>query len=179
MQKERIETPRLFLGKAAPADTQALYDNLWSQEESARYMLWQPVGSMEEAQERMKRTIEFQKDHLAYTVYEKASRQAIGFAGIVEIADKVYEDTGIAVGPQFVRRGYGKEILNALVKYCFDELGAVKMVCSCRSQNTASRNLQLSCGFRYSHSELRTDRRNGTDYTVEFYELHNGKQPEN
>ena len=108
-----------------------------------------------------------------YFVYEKKSGQAIGFAGMMEIAPNVYEDTGIAIGPAFVRKGYGRQILMALVNLAFEELGATKFVASCRSQNDASRQLQLACGFVYSHSEDRTDPRNGEPYVLEFYELEN------
>ena len=86
------------------------------------------------------------------------------------------EDTGIAIGPAFVRKGYGRQILMALVNLAFEELGATKFVASCRSQNDASRQLQLACGFVYSHSEDRTDPRNGAPYVLEFYELENNKK---
>lgn len=52
-------------------DLNDMYKNIWSQEESAKYMLWQPVKNIEEAEERMKRTIEYQKDKIAFLVYKK------------------------------------------------------------------------------------------------------------
>lgn len=48
-------------------------------------------------------------------MYEKSSGQAIGFAGMEEMEPGVYEDMGIALGPDFVGRGYGKQIVNAMV----------------------------------------------------------------
>ena len=157
--------------KAAFEDWKELYDNIWSHAESARYMLWRVPEGEVQAQERMRRTIEYQKEHMAYTVYEKSSGLAIGFAGMEEIAPQVYEDTGIAVGPMFVGRGYGKEILRAFVKYAFEELAAERFVCSCRSENEASRKLQQSCGFGYTHSEERIDKGKEQKYVLEFYEL--------
>lgn len=88
-----------------------------------------------------------------------------------EIEEGVYEDTGIAIGVRFVRQGYGKQVLTALVKHCFQVRGAEKFVCSCRSENAVSKRMQLSCGFIYSHSEKRIDKRNGKEYILEFYEL--------
>ena len=90
---------------------------------------------------------------------------------MTKVAENVYEDTGIAIGPDFVRKGYGRQVLMALVKQAFDELGAEKFIASCRSHNNASRQLQLACGFTYSHSENRIDPRDETDYVLEFYEL--------
>ncbi len=171
MYKERIETKDLILKKASMDDLNDMYKNIWSQKESARYMLWLPTKNIQEAEERMKRTIEFQKGKLAYLVYEKKSGQAIGFAGMKEIEDKVYEDCGIAIGIKFVRRGYGKQIFMALVKYCFEDLGAIKIVCSCRSENIASKKLQESCGFYYTHSQSMSDKRDGLKYMIDFHEL--------
>ncbi len=171
MYKEQIETKELVLKKASMKDVNDMYINIWSQEESAKHMLWIPTKNIEEAKDRMIRTIEYQKDKIAYLVYEKKSGQAIGFAGMKEIADKVYEDSGIAIGANFVGRGYGKQILSALVDYCFNNLGAIKIVYSCRSENIVSKKLQQSCGFHYTHSQPMVDKRNGLNYVLDFYEL--------
>ena len=78
-----------------------------------------------------KRTIKFQKQHLvSFVVYDKKSKQAIGQAGFFEKENGVYEDCGIGIGPKFVRKGYGKQILNSLVAYMFDELEATKIICN-------------------------------------------------
>lgn len=168
----RLETKDLIMKAAEFEDWKEIYTNLWCHEESAKYMLWQPTKTEEDAQERMRRTIAFQKKcNSAWFVYEKQSGQAIGFAGMTEIEEGVWEDTGVAVGPAFVGKGYGKQILTALVRHCFETRKAKKVVCSCRSGNVPSRKLQLSCGFRYTHSESRVDNRNGEAYTLEFYEL--------
>ena len=171
MYKEKIETKDLVLKKASMDDLNDMYKNIWSQEESAKYMLWIPTKNIEEAEDRLKRTIEFQKDKFAYLVYEKKSGQAIGFAGMKEIRDKVYEDSGIGIGLKFVRHGYGKQILMALVEYCSEDLRAIKIVCSCRSENIASKKLQQSCGFNYTHSQTMDDKRDGIKCMLDFYEL--------
>ncbi|MDF2545097.1 MAG: hypothetical protein K0S47_4815 [Herbinix sp.] len=172
MYKEQIETKDLVLKKASMNDVNDMYINIWSQEETAKHMLWIPTKNMEEANDRMIRTIEFQKDKIAYLVYEKKSGQAIGFAGMKEVENKVYEDSGIAIGPHFVGFGYGKQILTALINYCFEDLGAMKIVYSCRSENIASKKLQQSCGFHYTHSHPMVDKRNGLQYVLDFYELY-------
>lgn len=166
-----LETKELILKAAEFKDWKDLYENIWSRQDSTKYMLWKPTCSDEEARERMERTLAWQKkNELAYTVYEKKSGKAIGFAGMTLIQEGVYEDTGIAVGPDFVGRGYGKQILQALTKQAFEELHAVKFVCSCREKNIASKALQLSCGFAYTHSQDRTDPETGETYVLEFYE---------
>lgn len=162
------ETNRLILKKAEFPDWEQMYRNVWQHAQTARYMLWSVTTNEEDAKERMRRTIAFQRDHFAWTVYEKASGQAIGFAGFRE-ENGVCEDSGICVGPAFVGKGYGKEILNALVDISSVQCGAREFIVSCRSENAASRGMILGCGFRFSHQEPRIDSRDGTAYTLEFY----------
>lgn len=167
-----METRDLILKKAESDDWPDIYENLWRHAESAKHMLWKPSHSAEEAKVRIEKVIAYQKTKpFEFFVYEKKSGKAIGFAGMKQISDKVYEDTGIAIGPAFVGKGYGKQILMEFVRFAFEELGAEKFVTSCRSKNIASRQLQLSCGFTYSHSEDRVDPRTGNAYVLEFYEL--------
>lgn len=168
-----IETKDLVLRKALFEDWTDIYRNVWSCEETARYMLWKVTDSEKEAKERMFRTIKFQSENNAWIVCEKQCGQAIGWAGMLPVSDGVYEDCGIAVGPEFVGKGYGKQVLNALVDYAFETLGAKTFVASCRSQNAASRGMILSCGFIFTHSENRVDPRNGSPYVLEFYRLEN------
>ena len=166
-----IETKDLILRKAVFDDWKDLYENIWRHAESAKYMLWKPTASEEEAKARMMRTIDYERNHEGgFIVQEKASGRAIGFAGITEIGPGTFEDTGIAIGPGFVRRGYGKQVVNALVDFAFGTLDGERFVYSCRERNEASIALASSCGFVYTHSELRNDPRNGEEYTINFYE---------
>lgn len=165
-----LETKDLVIKKAEQKDWRDMYHNLWCHSESAKHMLWNVTTSEEAAQARMERTITFQATHeYQWNVYEKKSGQAIGFAGLEQLEEYVYGETGIAIGPAFTRRGYGKQILDALVEFARDELGAKRFVASCRSANEASKGLILSCGFSYSHSEEKVDARNGERYMLEYY----------
>lgn len=166
----RIETKDLILNKPKFAHWRQLYENIWSKPESAQYMLWDVTETEKAAQERMERTIAFQKENDAWVVYEKKSGQAIGFAGMMPLADGVWEDCGIAVGPAFTGKGYGKQLLNALTHYAAAIYGAQRFVVSCRSENAPSRGMILSCGFQYTHREDRVDSRNGQEYVLEFYQ---------
>ena len=165
-----IETKDLILRRGAFDDWKAMYENVWRHPQTARYMLWDVTTSEEDARARMERTIRWQSEHHAYFVEEKSSGQCIGFAGFIELAPGVYEDTGVALGPDFVGRGYGKQVLNGLLSIAFDQLNGQVFIGSARPENAASIALQRSCGFHYTHSESRTDPRNGDEYTLNFYE---------
>lgn len=164
------ETDRLILRKAEIRDWEPMYRNVWSHSETAKYMLWSVTASEEAARERIQKTIDFQQTHNAWLVVEKISGQPIGFAGLRE-ENGICEDTGICVGPAYVGKGYGQEILNELVRISRAALGAREFIVTCSSENDASRRMILGCGFQFSHREPRTDQRDGTDYLLEFYRM--------
>ena len=121
-----LETKDLILDKAKEADWTDMYRNVWSRPEIARYTQWRISPSEEDAKERILKTIEFQKHHDTYFVYEKSSGKPIGFAGVEQLASDVYEEAGICLGPDYVGKGYGKQILQCLIDYCKREYGAAE-----------------------------------------------------
>ncbi len=163
-----METNDIILGKAKFEDWAAMYRNVWSREETARYMVWRLSESEEDAKIRILKSIEHQKNHDTYLVYSKKSGEAIGFAGVEKTAPHSYRETGIALGPEYTGRGYGKQVLRLLLENCAS-LGGKEFWYSCRSENSVAKGLALSMGFEYKHSEKRTDPRNGEIYRLEFY----------
>ena len=171
LKRERgalLETPDLLLAKASPADWRGLYRNVWSHAETARYMLWSVTTSAAEARARLTRTLAWQQTHEAFTVYLRKTGEAIGFAGFRFVGAETAEDTGVALGPAFVRKGYGTQIVRALCARA-KALGAKTMILSAREQNAASRGLIESLGFRRTETEPRTDERDGSAYRLIFY----------
>ena len=163
-----METRDLILDKACFKDWADLYRNIWSQPETAQYMLWIVTDSEEEARARMERTIAWQSGHDVWTVYEKSGGQAIGWAGLEELSPGVWQETGIALGPDFVGRGFGRQILGLLMELA-RERGGTEFRCSVWSENTASKALITSCGFTLAAAGPCIDRRNGRPYVLETY----------
>ncbi|HAJ66186.1 MAG TPA: GNAT family N-acetyltransferase [Clostridiales bacterium] len=167
--KERLETPRLLLRKGMLSDWESLWRNVWSRPEAARYMLWSVTESAEEARARMARTIEWEKTHpWKYCVEEKASGRVIGWAGVEPLREGVWGETGIALGPDYWRRGYGREILETLCELCRG-MGAKRFVAAAREENFASNALIRERGFFFDRSEERVDERNGESYFMNWY----------
>lgn len=164
-----MEKLDIRLGKARYSDWEAMYRNVWSRTETARYMHWEITTSAQEAQAKMERTILYQKTHDTYLVYELSSGQAIGFAGVERLSEHVYCDAGIALGPEYVGKGYGKQILLVLLEYCRSFWSAKEFLYSTKSTNTASRSLAISCGFSYLHSERKIDSLIGEPYELMVY----------
>ncbi len=167
--KAMIETQSLILDKAKFADWKEMYDNVWSRPESARYMAWDITTSEEDARIRIRKTITFQKEHDAWLVYEKSSGRAIGFAGVEEIEPYIYQETGICLGPDYVGKGFGKQILQGLIQYCKEEYGAREFRYSTREENRASNLLAKSTGFTLISSEHKVSSKDGRCYNFLQY----------
>ncbi len=163
-----METRDLILDKARFADWEDLYRNVWSRPETARYMLWRVTTSETEAKARMERTVAWQRDHDVWTVYEKAGGQAIGWAGLAELAPGIWQETSIALGPDYVGRGYGRQLLDLLVEIALDR-GGTEFRCSTRAGNTASQALIRSRGFTLTAARPCIDSRDGRPYVLEVY----------
>ena len=158
-------TQDLILRKARFDDWPAIYHNVWSRPESFRYMLLETTGSEPEAQDRIRRTIEFQKDRHAYFVCLKSTGQAIGFTGIAPLEEGEWEETGICLGPDFCGRGYGWQVLQSLLALA-KELGAKTFRYSSWEENAASRALAAKAGFTQYDSQPCTRPRDGQEYVL-------------
>ena len=166
-----IETKDLILDKGKYEDWQAMYRNVWSRPESFRYMLPELSPSEAEAQDRMRRTMAFQAEReTAYTVFLKSAGEAIGFGGIAPLGGEVWEETGICLGPDFWGRGFGWQILRALLDHA-GELGAKEFVYSAWEENAASRALAAKAGFRQYAREEHTRPHDGRRYTLLKFRL--------
>lgn len=166
-----LETKDLFLDKAKFSDWETMYRNVWSQPESARYMAWRVTTSEEDAKIRIQKTIDFQKTNDTYLVYKKTTSEAIGFAGVEQLAFRTYQEAGICLGSKFVGKGYGKQILLCLIRYCKEEFGAKEFIYSTRDSNKASIGLALSLGFQLIGTEEKQDKRDNQIYILQKYSL--------
>lgn len=166
-----IETESLILDKAKFSDWKEMYCNVWSQPGSAKYMLWNITTSEENAKIRIMKTIAFQKEHDTWLVYEKSSGKAIGFAGVEKVEPYIYQEAGICLGPNYVGKGFGKQILQGLIQYCKEEFGAKEFIYSTREENIASNRLAGALGFTVISSTPKKDSKDGHNYNLLKYSL--------
>ena len=89
--------------------------------------------------------------------------------------------TGYWIGAPFARQGYMREAIGALVHYAFNTLDLSRVEAGCLPENTPSRRLLESCGYKYEgvaqsylqiggrwrnhvlYANLRSDRRGRSD----------------
>ena len=167
----KIETDRLVLRKAKISDLDNIYNNVWSDSSIADNMLWEVTKSKADAIDRLNRTIKYQNNHYAYIVCLKDTDEAIGFVGIFEKGEDIYEDTGICISKKYQNRGYGKETLKAIIDLVFNKLTGKKLLYSCFSTNIKSRKLCTSLGFKFGYSENTIRKYDNKVFIVDYYYL--------
>lgn len=170
-RKERLETRDLILKKATYEDWKAMYANVWSHQESAKYMHWNVMTSQEEAKIRILKTIEYQKSHDSWLIFDRLAGIAIGFAGVEQAEPGIWRETGICIGPMFTEKGFGKQILCCLMDYCREDQEAYEFWYSCREHNEASKALAESMGLTLRRAERKTDERDGSEYLSLKYSI--------
>ena len=168
---DRIETKNLVLRKAKESDLDAIYRNIWSDSSVAETMMWKPTGSYEEAVDRLKRTLLYQSQYPAFFVCLKETDEPIGFAGMREAEPGVYEETGICVAVKCQNRGFGKEILGALLELAFVHYEGDRFIYAFMQHNIRSKNVCLRHGFQYLGKGIEVREWDQKEHTCEYYYL--------
>ena len=83
---------------------------------------------------------------------EKMTDEAIGMCAIAESDPGHFDECGICIGTRYHGRGYGKEIVALLLDLAFRKLGAADFRYGYDPDNTPSRRLAASFGFRFDKS---------------------------
>lgn len=165
-----LETKDLILKSGSESDWESLYECLWSRPETFTWMFQKPSPSPEHAREKTAAWVSMHREvPTEFFIYLKETGKAIGIAGLKAYSPTLYTVTDIALGPNYWRRGYGKQILQALTQFGW-ELGAEQVLFNCFRENSASRSLALSCGYRYTKSEEAEIKKNGKTVWLDYFE---------
>ena len=107
-----IETKRLYIMDATEADIETIIE-LESHKDN-RDFVW--IGTFEQHKAEIE-----DKNHLLFVFKRKEDNLIVGFALIrLDFKSEIFELRRIAISDKGL--GYGKEAMNALMKYAFEEL---------------------------------------------------------
>ena len=165
-----IETKRLILKEYDEKYIEKAHVNFFSSEVTARYVLWRPTKSVEEARRKVEYWINEAKIDIFWMIHEKDSDEPIGFVAANKIDEDIYGDVGIAIGENFVKKGYGSEVLKELIDY-IKLNGGKEIHYSHFKENEASRALALKFGFEHYKSGKRVRGYDNKEFDELFYVL--------
>ena len=143
----------IILRKAKESDYKYMLENIWSDPDIYSNMLFKPTLNENDAIERNKRSILFQKDNYSYYVALKDTDIPIGFAGVYEYEPNRYGESGICIAKKYQGLGYGSEVLELLLDLAFNKLDAKYFKYEYFIDNIKSKNLALKFNFKYNETE--------------------------
>lgn len=165
---EILETQNLILKPYEEKYAEKTHENFFCQEETAKYMLWKPTQTTEEAKERLERWSNNWK--YFWIIHDKTTDEPIGFLGTDEVEPNIYGHLGLCVGLEYKGKGYGSQVL----KKCIDYLslkGATEIRYSHFKENIASQKLAEKMGFQFVKEGMRTRAWDNKEFKEYFYLL--------
>lgn len=167
----KLEGTNIVLRKARLDDLNKIFDNIWSNEDVYKTMLFTPTFDKKEALERLVRTTNFQARNYAYFVAKKDTNEPIGMCAISEVCEDIYEESGICITSKYQGFGYGKEMLSLLLDLVFNKLNAKEFRYSLFKENDKSRRLLRPYKFSFKDEYKIVRPWDNKKFEVELYQL--------
>ena len=150
---KELETERLILRKVKVEDAPNAYTNWCSNENVAKYTLWEKHKNIEETKNLFKIWEEEYSDlkTFRWIVELKDSHDLIG---TIDVPSKKFIDYGaLEIGycysEKYWNKGYATEATKAVIAYGFEKINFHKVQICVRPSNLPSKKVIEKCGFTY------------------------------
>lgn len=165
-----IETKNLILKEYDEKYVLKAHKNFFSSQVTARYVLWKPTENIEEVKNKIEYWVNEIKLSIFWMIHKKDTDEPIGFVAAHEISPNIYGNVGISIGENYIGKGYGSEVLKALIEYV-KSVGGKEIHYSHFKENEASKRLALKYGFEAYREDKRVRRYDNKEFEEVFYVL--------
>ena len=165
-----IETKNLILKEYDEKYIEKAHVNIFSSQETAKYVLWRPTKSALDVKDKIEYWLNEVKVSIFWMAHIKDNDEPIGFVSVDEIEPNVYGNLGIAIGEKYVNKGYGSELLNETIEY-IKSINGKEIHYSHFKENEASKRLALKFGFQFYKEEKRIRKYDNKEFDELFYVL--------
>jgi [ribosomal protein S5]-alanine N-acetyltransferase len=144
------DTQRLRLRPLRMGDAGDLFE-IWSDSEAMRYFSFQPMHSIEQAQERVASKLQFSADRrdLICVVELQSTGEVIGDCALFNgIAQSQRAEIGYCLKRKHWGNGYMTEAIAALIGHGFERIGLRRLEADVDPRNQSSINLLERLGFK-------------------------------
>lgn len=173
-QIREIRTSRLLLRKIRRDDVQAYYDRIGSSEAVTRYMLFDPHRDISESVASVEKALRRYETGRCYR-WGIALPEDDSIIGIIELLrfDEAQNTCSFAymLAEAFWGRGYGTEVLKAVLDFAFLEMEMDAVEADHMAENRGSGAVMAKAGMKYIRTEKEKYRKNGTVYDAPVYRI--------
>lgn len=147
-----LKTQRCYLRKLEIKDYSQLYENVYSDENVSRYMSWDKHKTPQETKDYLTLWQEYYKDptECYWGIFLSDSDTLIGTVYLYPENKKA--EIGFlsyCLGSQFWKKGYGTEMVKAVLEYGFNTIGYYSITALCAKSNAPSYKLLQRSGFTF------------------------------
>lgn len=176
-----IETERLYLRQLRLEDVYEYYERLFGDGDVSRYMLFDPHQDIGESLESLQRKLERYEEG-PYYCWGVTTKEEDSLIGLIELLrfDEAAESCSFVymLGCDYWGQGYGTEMLQAVIRFAFEELGIERIVADHMTKNPASGAVMRKAGMTRIDTEEGKYEKLGIRYDADVYEICNAHKNE-
>ena len=167
---KRLETQRLLLRPFTLEDAPAMFENWANDPEVTRYLTWPTHRSVETSREVLADWVTHYGEPAYYqwAIVPKEAGEPIGGISVVHRNDDVGSvHIGYCIGRRWWRQGVTSEALARVLRFFFEEVGALRVDSRHDPHNPGSGAVMAHCGMTREGTMRQADRNNQgiCDYT--------------
>ena len=174
-----LETDRLLLRKLQMEDVYEYYERLFGDADVSRYMLFEPHQDISESLESLQRKLDRYEEGECYCwgVTEKGDDSLIGLIELLRFDPRDNSCSFVyMLGCNYWNRGYGTEMLKAVFRFAFEELGVERITVDHMTKNAASGGAMRKAGMIHIGTVEGKYEKLGEKLDAEVYEIRNSSR---
>lgn len=148
-----LETERLILRTFTPDDAESMFQNIASDPDVVRFMLYDRCDTIEATRKHIDQWLRYFDEPGArelFAIVLKSTGEVIGTIDHAELDTEARSaEVGYQLGKSWWGKGYTTEALRAVLAYCFETVGLNRVWADYDTRNTASGRVMQKAGMRY------------------------------
>ena len=155
-----LETPRLILRRFQEGDGDYMYKNWASDSEVTKYLTWPTHPSVEVSRKINASWVEnYEKpDYYQWAIVPKELGEPIGSISVVSIIQEAEAvEIGYCIGRNWWGKGIVTEALQEVIRFCFENVEALRVSARHDPNNPASGKVMQKCGLKYEGTLRQSD----------------------
>lgn len=155
---KQINTSRLILRRFSVDDAQAMYDNWASDPEVTKYLTWPAHSSPEVSRMVLESWVVGYESDDFYQWAIEFEGKPIGSISVVSKNDQAeLVHIGYCIGRKWWHQGIMSEVLSAVIRFFFEEVGVNRIETRHDPNNPHSGGVMRKCGMRFEGTLRQSD----------------------